>query len=33
MMTGTGGTGDTKIPENAMQIINAELGKVKKTKS
>lgn len=33
MMTGMGGTGDTKVPENAMQIINAELGKVKKTKS
>lgn len=32
MMTGMGGTSDKKIPENALQIINAELGKVKKAK-
>ena len=32
MMTGMGGDPDRKIPENALQIMNAELGKVKKAK-
>ena len=32
MMTGMGGAPDSKVPENALQIINAELGKVKKAK-
>ena len=32
MMTGMGSDPDRKIPENALQIMNAELGKVKKAK-
>lgn len=32
MMNDMGGNADKKIPENALQIINAELGKVKKAK-
>lgn len=30
MISGMGGSSDKKVPENALQIINAELGKVKK---